>query len=230
MHVNDLLKIAVDAGASDLHLKVGSYPMIRVRGTLVPATEEKRLDHEDVVAMSASVMPMVFDMWIDGLENPVIEELGAGTEALHLDRGLRGELMTEPGWRARFRSQWTNKVKGRVYHRDLREARIVGAPDEALVGRTFADVVARYARWITVIRAQRPHLLPSYPLLFAQLPLVLALVLAAVAHEGPIAAGALYPITGWLLSPVIASAAMSLSSITVLASSLRLRRFTPTQH
>src|SRR5881397_2092795 len=56
MHVNDLLKLAVDKGASDLHLKVGSFPMMRVRGTLVPATEEKRLDHEDVVAMSAAVM------------------------------------------------------------------------------------------------------------------------------------------------------------------------------
>jgi twitching motility protein PilT len=57
MHVNDLLKIAVDSGASDLHLKVGSYPMMRVRGTLVPATEEKRLDHEDMVAMAAAVLP-----------------------------------------------------------------------------------------------------------------------------------------------------------------------------
>ena len=56
MHVNDLLKIAVENSASDLHLKVGSYPMMRVRGSLVPATEEKRLDHEDVVAMSAAVM------------------------------------------------------------------------------------------------------------------------------------------------------------------------------
>src|SRR5213596_943842 len=56
MHVNDLLKIAVEHGASDLHLKVGSYPMMRVRGLLIPATEEKRLDHEDVVAMSAAVM------------------------------------------------------------------------------------------------------------------------------------------------------------------------------
>jgi twitching motility protein PilT len=56
MHVNDLLKIAVEAGASDLHLKVGSYPMMRVRGSLIPATEEKRLDHEDVVAMSATIM------------------------------------------------------------------------------------------------------------------------------------------------------------------------------
>jgi twitching motility protein PilT len=39
MHVNDLLKIAVESGASDLHLKVGSYPMMRVRGELMPATE-----------------------------------------------------------------------------------------------------------------------------------------------------------------------------------------------
>src|SRR4051794_27230788 len=56
MHVNDLLKIAVDNGASDLHLKVGSFPMMRVRGTLAPATEEKKLDHEDVIAMSAAIM------------------------------------------------------------------------------------------------------------------------------------------------------------------------------
>jgi twitching motility protein PilT len=56
MHVNDLLKIAVDAGASDLHLKVGSYPMMRVRGALMPASDEKTLSHDDVVAMSAAVM------------------------------------------------------------------------------------------------------------------------------------------------------------------------------
>jgi twitching motility protein PilT len=56
MHVNDLLKVAVENGASDLHLKVGSYPMMRVRGDLVPANENKRLDHEDVVAMSAAIM------------------------------------------------------------------------------------------------------------------------------------------------------------------------------
>jgi len=56
MHVNDLLKAAVERGASDLHLKVGSYPMARVHGHLFAVGNEKKLDHEDLVEMAAAIM------------------------------------------------------------------------------------------------------------------------------------------------------------------------------
>ena len=56
MHINDLLKIAAAAGASDLHLKVGSYPMMRINGTLHVATEDKRLDRTDTETMAGVLL------------------------------------------------------------------------------------------------------------------------------------------------------------------------------
>lgn len=52
-------------------------------------------------------------------------------------------------------------------------------------GRSAGQVVARVARWLTVIRAQRPGLLPSYPLLMAATPALLA---AAIIVQSPILA------------------------------------------
>jgi twitching motility protein PilT len=56
MNIDDLLKIAVERGASDLHLKVGNHPVLRINGLLSPLVELKRLMQEDTIAMSAAIM------------------------------------------------------------------------------------------------------------------------------------------------------------------------------
>ena len=42
MDVNELLKTAHSQGASDLHLKVGSYPILRINGELSPYVNRKQ--------------------------------------------------------------------------------------------------------------------------------------------------------------------------------------------
>jgi twitching motility protein PilT len=56
VQLNDLLKVAVAAGASDLHLKVGSYPIMRINGALVIASEEKRLERGDTEAIANELL------------------------------------------------------------------------------------------------------------------------------------------------------------------------------
>lgn len=56
MNIDDLLKISVERGASDLHLKVGNHPVLRINGLLHPLVELKRLMQEDTIAMSFSIM------------------------------------------------------------------------------------------------------------------------------------------------------------------------------
>jgi len=56
MHINELLTTVVDLGGSDLHLKVGNFPIARVKGHLTPLTQFKKLVQEDTIAMAYSIM------------------------------------------------------------------------------------------------------------------------------------------------------------------------------
>src|SRR4029078_3301436 len=55
-HIDDLLRIAVERKASDLHLKVGNFPHVRVDGDLFPITDQKRITAEDMLNMAFSMM------------------------------------------------------------------------------------------------------------------------------------------------------------------------------
>jgi twitching motility protein PilT len=56
MDLNQLLADALALGASDVHLKVGNFPVVRVDGTLRPLVQDLRLDHETLVSMAATIM------------------------------------------------------------------------------------------------------------------------------------------------------------------------------
>ncbi len=56
MNVDDLLRIAMERRASDLHLKVGNYPHLRIDGELVPLTDQPRVSAEDMLTMAFSMM------------------------------------------------------------------------------------------------------------------------------------------------------------------------------
>ena len=56
MDLQELLKIAVERKASDLHIKVGSPPVIRIDNRLIPLTEKPRVSQEEALRMISSVM------------------------------------------------------------------------------------------------------------------------------------------------------------------------------
>ncbi len=56
MDINELLRKANAREASDLHIKVGSPPILRIYGELTPLTSEKKISHEDATKIALSVM------------------------------------------------------------------------------------------------------------------------------------------------------------------------------
>jgi len=56
LNIDDLLRMACDRKASDLHLKVGNFPYVRVNGELVPLIETKRLTAEDTLGIALGMM------------------------------------------------------------------------------------------------------------------------------------------------------------------------------
>jgi twitching motility protein PilT len=56
MNLNDLLKLTFEKHASDLHVKVGVPPILRIDGKLMPLEAEKRLNQEDALAIASGIM------------------------------------------------------------------------------------------------------------------------------------------------------------------------------
>lgn len=169
------------------------------------ADSDVDLTDTDLDALAA---PLVRDEAVAAVWVPVVERgpavtpadrvseaiLGGSLHAFpvlaHLDpQGMVGKLVAIRSaalQEARFATMGDVLGEDMELARRLRAAgrRVVVAPIVGVArprGRSLSDVLARYARWIAMVRAQRPARLAGYPLLLAATPLVLGLSLVAFA-------------------------------------------------
>lgn len=87
------------------------------------------------------VLPTPFTVYADGIDVVFFEEFGAGEMALDLkDAVERNKLLKDEQYRREFRRFYGEKLSPRVWQRDFGDAQIIDCPDQALVGKNFAEV------------------------------------------------------------------------------------------